>query len=79
MPDPTAADRQRRYRARKAGLLPPVERRPCTTCPRLHSGAHGKHCWECWEKHSPVGRLARGQRKRDQRTRDRAKANRNNL
>jgi hypothetical protein len=76
--DPTAADRQRRYRARQAGLLPPVKLRPCATCPRLHTGIHGNHCWECWEKHDPAGRLARAQRKRNQRTRDRARANLDN-
>ena len=77
--DPTAAERQRRFRARQAGLLPPVELRPCATCSRFHSGTHGAYCWECWEKHDPAGRLARAQRKRNQRTRDKAKADHNNL
>ena len=60
--DPTNAERQRRHRARQAGLLPPVELRPCTTCPRLHSGAHGEHCWECWRLHTPQGRANRADR-----------------
>ena len=62
MPDPTAADRQRRHRARQAGLLPPVELRPCATCPRLHTGTHGEHCWECWRLHTHQGRADRADR-----------------
>ena len=58
-PDPTAAERQRRHRARQSGLLPPVELRPCATCPRLHTGTHGEHCWECWRLHTPQGRADR--------------------
>ena len=76
MPDPTGADRQRRYRARQAGLLPPVKLRPCATCSRLHTGAHGDYCVWCWRKQA-VGRQAMTQQRRDQRAR--AKAIRNNL
>ena len=60
--DPTNADRQRRHRARQAGLLPPVELLPCTTCSRLHTGAHGEPCWECWRLHTPEGRADRAAR-----------------
>ena len=60
--DPTNAERQRRHRARQAGLLPPVELRPCATCPRLHTGTHGEHCWECWRIHTPQGRADRAAR-----------------
>ena len=62
MTDPTNADRQRRHRARQAGLLPPVELRACATCSRLHSGTHGEHCWECWRIHTPQGRADRADR-----------------
>jgi hypothetical protein len=62
MPDPTAAERSRRYRERQAGRLPPVELLPCTTCPRLHTGTHGDHCWECWRLHTPEGRADRAER-----------------
>ena len=62
MPDPTNAERQRRHRARQAGSLPPVELRPCATCPRLHTGTHGEHCWECWRIHTPQGRADRADR-----------------
>ena len=61
MPD-SSAERQRRYRARQAGLLPKVKLQPCTTCPRLHSGTHGDHCWECWRMHTPQGRADRADR-----------------
>jgi hypothetical protein len=62
MPDPTGADRQRRYRARQAGLLPPAELRPCACCPRQHTGTHGDHCWECWRLHTEAGRADRAAR-----------------
>jgi hypothetical protein len=60
--DPTGADRQRRYRERQSGRLPPAELRPCACCPRLHSGTHGEHCWECWRQHTQQGRADRADR-----------------
>lgn len=62
MTDPTAAERQRRYRARQAGLLPPFKLRPCSTCPRQHTGAHDDHCWECWRQYTPQGQADRAAR-----------------
>jgi hypothetical protein len=60
--DPTGADRQRRYRDRQAGLLPPAELRSCACCPRQHTGTHGDHCWECWRLHTDAGRADRADR-----------------
>jgi hypothetical protein len=48
MPDPTAAERMRRYRARKAGRLPPAELFTCANCSRPHTGAHDPFCAKCW-------------------------------
>ena len=77
MPDPTNAERQRRFRKRKTGQLPPAQRVPCGNCPRLHSGAHGLLCCRCWERLTPDGRLAKAEQVR--RSRRKAAANRNNL
>ena len=60
--DPTGAERQRRYRDRQAGLLPPAELLPCACCPRQHTGTHGDHCWECWRLHTDAGRADRAAR-----------------
>ncbi len=72
--DPTGAERQRRWKARQAGLLPPVRLVPCATCPRHHTGAHGDQCWQCWRK-TEAGRRVMTQQRRNQR----AGAIRNNL
>jgi hypothetical protein len=56
MTDPTTAARSRRYRQRKAGELPPVERLTCRLCPRIHTGARGDLCARCWQCHTPEGR-----------------------
>jgi hypothetical protein len=48
MPDPTAAERMRRYRARQAGRLPPAELFTCSNCSRPHTGAHDPFCAKCW-------------------------------
>ena len=62
MPDPTGAERQRRYRERQAGRLPPTERPPCQACGRLHTGAHGPLCSRCWASLTPDGRADRAAR-----------------
>jgi hypothetical protein len=42
----THADRNRRWRDRKAGLLPQVA--TCAACSRRCSGSHGELCSRCW-------------------------------
>jgi hypothetical protein len=55
-PDPSpAAQRQRLYRQRKAGLAPGGRRFLCEGCPRRHAGAHGRLCWQC-ARQTPEGR-----------------------
>ena len=60
--DPTTAARSRRYRQRKAGQLPSVERLTCRLCPRIHTGARGDLCARCWQCHTPEGRKDRADR-----------------
>jgi hypothetical protein len=61
MPDPNtpkpnpAAQRQRLYRQRKAGLALGGRRIPCESCGRRHTGTYGRLCWECARK-TPEGR-----------------------
>jgi hypothetical protein len=62
MPDPTAADRSRRYRERKAGRLPLAQRLMCQSCPRIHTGAHGLRCSRCWTSLTVEGRADRAAR-----------------
>jgi hypothetical protein len=62
--DPTAADRSRRYRERKAGRLLPVQRPACQACGKIHTGAHGLLCSRCWERLAPEGRADRADRVR---------------
>jgi recombinational DNA repair protein (RecF pathway) len=75
--DPTAADRQRRWRERQqAGTpwQPPV----CAACGRNTSGGntskptYGELCRRCWEKLTPEGRAAKAERVRQSRARRRA-------
>jgi hypothetical protein len=55
-PDPSpAAQRQRLYRQRNAGLAPGGRRIPCEGCGRRHTGAHGRLCWQC-ARQTPEGR-----------------------
>jgi hypothetical protein len=55
-PDPSAAaQRQRLYRQRNAGLAPGGRRLSCENCGRRHTGAHGRICRECSRK-TPEGR-----------------------
>jgi len=63
MPDPSlAAQRQRLYRQRKAGLAPGGRRIPCESCGRRHTGAKGLLCSRCWERLTPEGRMAVAER-----------------
>lgn len=62
MPDPSKAARNRRYRARRAGDLPPVERLTCPACSKLHTGARGLLCCRCWERLTPEGKAWRAER-----------------
>lgn len=55
MPD-AAADRSRRYRERRAGRLPAIERPTCSACSSPHTGAHGLLCRRCWLRLTPDGR-----------------------
>lgn len=69
MPDPTNATRQRRWRARQAGLLPPMA--ACRACGVICDGTHGLVCSRCWERLTPEGRADRAARVR--RVRERKK------
>ena len=62
--DPTAADRQSRFKLRRAGLLPPAVKIACTApgCTTTHDGRHGLHCSRCWERFTPEGRADRADR-----------------
>ena len=75
MPDPTNAERQRRWRERQAERLPPAVRVPCEACPTLHTGAHGLLCSRCWERLTVEGRAAKALRVRRSRARRRALPN----
>lgn len=55
MPDPTNAERQRRWRERQAGKLAPAVKIPCSSCGKIHTGAHGSLCRDCFRK-SPNGK-----------------------
>jgi hypothetical protein len=54
--DPTNAARQRRYRERQVGRLPPAERPICPACSITHMGARGVFCSRCWERLTEEGR-----------------------
>lgn len=69
MSDPTAAERQRLYRERKAGRLAGGRRVPCVCCPRRHTGLYGRHCYRCWLRQTVEGRALAAQRVRDSRAR----------
>jgi len=58
MPDPTAAERARRYRERKAGRLAPAEPLICAACGNGRSGRYGPLCLSCWKRLTPEGRAA---------------------
>lgn len=61
MPDPTGADRQRRWRERRkagASYQPLI----CAACSRNHTGAHGVLCNRCWQSLTSEGRADRAAR-----------------
>jgi hypothetical protein len=62
MPDPTGAERSRRYRERKAGRLPAPDQPACIACGRTHTGARGLLCSRCWQSLTPEGRADRADR-----------------
>ena len=62
MPDPTGAERARRYRERKAGRLAPVQPLSCAACGRNHTGVRGVLCSRCWQSLTPEGRADRAAR-----------------
>jgi hypothetical protein len=62
MPDPTGADRARRFRERQAGRLPPVERPSCQACGSARTGARGLLCSRCWQYLTPEGKADRAAR-----------------
>jgi hypothetical protein len=62
VPDPTAAARQRRRRARLAGLEPPApEPRWCGRCDALCSDRYEPLCQRCWRAVDPAGKAAAAQ------------------
>ena len=69
--DPTAAERQRRWRERQAERLPPAVRVPCEACEIIHTGVHGLLCSRCWKRLTPEGRAANAERVRQSRARRR--------
>lgn len=62
MTDPTNAERQRRWRERQAGRLPPADRPVCPACGIVHTGARGPLCSRCWERLTPDGRAFKAER-----------------
>ena len=58
----TNAERQRRWRERQAGRLPPVQRLTCPACGITHTGARGDLCSRCWERLTPEGRAYKADR-----------------
>jgi recombinational DNA repair protein (RecF pathway) len=75
--DPTAADRQRRWRERQQDGTP-WQSLVCAACGRNTSGGntstptYGELCRRCWEKLTPEGRDAKAERVRQTRARQRA-------
>jgi hypothetical protein len=60
--DPTNAERQARYKARRKGLIPAPIRLDCPSCGKIHTGARGAMCARCWEKHTVEGRAYKAAR-----------------
>ena len=71
MPDPTNASRQRRYRERQAGRLPPASKPTCPACGITHTGARGPLCSRCWERLDSAGRQFKADRVAKSRARKR--------
>jgi predicted amidophosphoribosyltransferase len=64
MTDPTAADRARRYRERRAGRLPPAPQPVCPGCGITHTGARGPFCSRCFERLDEDGKKYKAERVR---------------
>ena len=62
MPDPTGAERAKRYRERQAGRLPPPAKPTCPACGITHTGARGPLCSRCWQSLTVEGRANRAAR-----------------
>lgn len=61
----TPAEKQRRYRQRKAGVLHPATKPTCSGCGAGRGSAHGDLCRICWRRSSEGKQvLARQQRER---------------
>ena len=60
--DPTNAERSRRFRARRAGKMPPAVRLICSACGAGRSGRYGEICRRCWERLTPEGRADKAAR-----------------
>jgi hypothetical protein len=58
VPDPTNAERQRRYRERQAGRLPAPQKLTCAACNGGSSGRYGSICQRCWLRLTPEGRAS---------------------
>jgi hypothetical protein len=72
--DPTAADRQRRWRERQqAGT--PWQPLVCAACEGSSSGKYDPLCRSCWELLTPKGRAAVAKRVRQLRARRRQRDN----
>ena len=75
--DPTAADRQRRWRERQAERLPPAVRVPCEACGGAHTGKYDPWCQRCWLKFTSEGRANVAERVQRSRARRRQRADDN--
>ena len=56
------ADHSRRYRARRAGTVPPFEWPVCAACGGNRTGKHDPLCSRCWAALTPEGRADRADR-----------------
>jgi hypothetical protein len=61
MPDPTAAARQRRRRARLAMQLPEAVVLTCGRCGGNCTGKYQPLCQRCWRAVDPAGKAAAAQ------------------
>ena len=60
----TPAEKQKRYRERKAGRQPAVIKLECQACGKVHTGTRGILCCRCWERLTPEGKAYRSERVR---------------
>lgn len=70
--DPTNNERQRRWRDRLAGKIPPAPKLECVACGKVHTGARGDHCSRCWELLTTEGKAFRAARVRKWKAKHRA-------